>query len=72
MLAASELARHGPAADERAAKRTIAAVMRSVGEELGNTAAFLLESLHPLRLQKVPVHETANSIAVARTSGTAH
>lgn len=44
LLAASELARHGPAEDERAAKRTIAAVMRSVGEELGNTAAVARES----------------------------
>ena len=44
LLAASELARHGPAEEERAAKRTIAAVMRSVGEELGNTAAVARES----------------------------
>ena len=44
LLAASELARRGPAEDERAAKRTIAAVMRSVGEELGNTAAVARES----------------------------
>ena len=42
--AASELARHGPAEDGRGAKRTIAAVMRSVGEELGNTAAVARES----------------------------
>ena len=38
LLAASELARHGPAEDEPTAKRTIAAAMRAVGEELGNTA----------------------------------
>ena len=44
LVAASELARHGPAEDERGAKRTIAAVMRSVGEELGNTAAVARES----------------------------
>ena len=44
LLAASELARHGTAEDERSAKRTIAAVMRSVGEELGNTAAVARES----------------------------
>jgi DNA topoisomerase I len=44
LLAASELAGYGPAEDERAAKRTIAAVMRSVGEELGNTAAVARES----------------------------
>ena len=40
--------------------------------KLGNTAAVLLEFRHPLRLQKGPVHETAKSIAVAWTSGTAH
>ncbi|HEU5490694.1 MAG TPA: hypothetical protein VFU84_07855 [Gaiellaceae bacterium] len=44
LLAASELARRGPEEDERAAKRTIAAVMRSVGEQLGNTAAVARES----------------------------
>ena len=44
LLAASELARHDPAEDEREAKRTIAAVMRFVGEELGNTAAVARES----------------------------
>ena len=44
LLAASELARHGPAEDERTAKRTIATAMRSVGEELGNTAAVARES----------------------------
>ena len=44
LVAASELARHGPAEDEREAKRTIAAVMRTVGEELGNTAAVARES----------------------------
>lgn len=44
LVAASELARHGPTQDEREAKRTIAAVMRSVGEELGNTAAVARES----------------------------
>ena len=44
LLAASELARHGPAEDERTAKRTVATAMRSVGEELGNTAAVARES----------------------------
>ena len=39
LLAACELARHGPAEGETEAKRTIAAVMRRVGDELGNTAA---------------------------------
>ncbi len=37
LLAATELARHGPAEDEPAAKRTLSAVMRAVGQELGNT-----------------------------------
>ncbi len=44
LLAASELARRGASEDERESKRTIAAVMRSVGEELGNTAAVARES----------------------------
>ena len=39
LLAATELARRGPADGEADAKRTLAAVMRHVGEELGNTAA---------------------------------
>ena len=44
LLAASELARRGVSEDERESKRTIAAVMRAVGEELGNTAAVARES----------------------------
>jgi DNA topoisomerase-1 len=39
LLAAIALAERGPAASESEAKRTVAAVMRSVGERLGNTAA---------------------------------
>ena len=39
LLAAVELERHGPAADEPESKRTLAAVMRKVGDELGNTPA---------------------------------
>ena len=38
MLAASELESHGPAGSDTEAKRTLAAVMRRVGDELGNTA----------------------------------
>ena len=44
LLAATELARHGPAADEAESKRTLAAVMRAVGKELGNTAAVARSS----------------------------
>jgi DNA topoisomerase-1 len=44
LLAACELARLGPADDEHEAKRTIAAAMRSVGDELGNTATVARES----------------------------
>ena len=44
LLAASELARRGPAGDERAAKRTITSVMRAVGHELGNTPAVARDS----------------------------
>ena len=39
LLAATELESRGPAETEAEAKRTLAAVMRHVGEELGNTAA---------------------------------
>jgi DNA topoisomerase I len=39
LVAATELARRGPAADEASAKRSLAAVMKRVGEELGNTAS---------------------------------
>ncbi|MEX2212168.1 MAG: hypothetical protein WD689_10460 [Gaiellaceae bacterium] len=39
LLAAIALAEHGPAETEAAAKRTVAAVMRTVGEKLGNTPA---------------------------------
>jgi len=39
LLAAKELARRGPSETEAGAKRTLAAVMRRVGAELGNTAA---------------------------------
>ena len=39
LLAAKELARRGPARTDEEAKRVLAAVMRRVGDELGNTAA---------------------------------
>ena len=39
LLAAEELERRGIAGSEAGAKRTLAAVMRHVGDELGNTAA---------------------------------
>jgi DNA topoisomerase-1 len=39
LVAATELARRGPAKDETQAKQSLAAVMRRVGDELGNTAA---------------------------------
>jgi DNA topoisomerase-1 len=39
LLAATELARRGPAESDATARRVLAAVMRKVGEELGNTAA---------------------------------
>ena len=44
LLAASELARRGPGDGEQEVKQTLAAVMRSVGEELGNTAAVARDS----------------------------
>jgi DNA topoisomerase-1 len=44
LVAASELARQGPAASERDAKRVLVLVMRKVARELGNTAAVARES----------------------------
>ena len=44
LTAAIALAEHGPADSDTAAKRTIAAVMRTVGEKLGNTPAVARSS----------------------------
>jgi DNA topoisomerase-1 len=44
LLAAVELEQHGPPGDETQAKRVLASVMRTVGEELGNTAAVARDS----------------------------
>jgi DNA topoisomerase-1 len=44
LLAAVALAEHGPPETEAEAKRTLAAVMRSVGEQLGNTPAVARSS----------------------------
>jgi DNA topoisomerase-1 len=43
-VAAVELGRSGPAADEVEAKRVLSAVMRKVGDELGNTPAVARDS----------------------------
>ncbi len=44
LLAASELAKQGPTTNEREATRVLARVMRTVGDELGNTPAVARES----------------------------
>ena len=44
LIAAIELAEHGPPESEKQAKRVIPAVMRKVGEELGNTPAVARSS----------------------------
>jgi DNA topoisomerase I len=44
LVAASELARHGPAESERDAKRILGRVMTVVGRELGNTPTVARES----------------------------
>jgi DNA topoisomerase-1 len=44
LLAASELAQRGPAAGERDAKRALASVIRTVGDELGNPPAVARDS----------------------------
>jgi DNA topoisomerase I len=44
LTAAIALAEHGPTLDAKEEKRVLAAVMRSVGERLGNTAAVARSS----------------------------
>jgi DNA topoisomerase I len=44
LLAASELTRRGPSADEQEARHAIASVMRAVGDELANTPAVARDS----------------------------
>jgi DNA topoisomerase-1 len=44
LLAAVELERHGPPEDESDATKTLSAVMRKVGDELGNTPAVARQS----------------------------
>jgi DNA topoisomerase I len=44
LLAATELARRGPCEEEQETKRALAAVMRTVGVELGNTPAIARDS----------------------------
>jgi DNA topoisomerase I len=44
LIAAIALAEHGPSETEREAKRTVTAVMRHVGKELGNTPAVARSS----------------------------
>ena len=70
LLAASELARRGPSADEHEAKRTIAAVMRAVGKELGNTPAVARESyVSPLVVDAYLVGRTLEDFRGTNGSG---
>jgi DNA topoisomerase-1 len=70
LLAASELARRGPADDEREAKRTITAAMAAVGEELGNTATVARSSyVSPLVLDAYRGGRTLDDFRAASGRG---
>jgi DNA topoisomerase-1 len=67
LLAAAELARRGPASDENEATSTLAAVMRVVGKELGNTPAIARDSyVSPL---VVSAYRSGVTIEDFRTNG---
>jgi len=70
LLAAEELARLGPAESETDAKRALAAVMRQVGEELGNTAAVARASyVSPLVVDHYLAGRTLDDFRSANGSG---
>ena len=70
LLAAEELARRGPAESETDAKRALAAVMRQVGEELGNTAAVARASyVSPLVVDHYLAGRTLDDFQLASASG---
>ncbi len=73
LLAASELEGHGPPDSEAEAKRTLAAVMRRVGDELGNTAAVARASyVSPVVVQHYLAGRTLAHYRSANGSGRRH
>ena len=64
LLAATELARRGLADTDAEAKRTVAAVMRRVGDELGNTAAVARASyVSPVVVEHYLAGRTLDDVA---------
>jgi DNA topoisomerase-1 len=72
LVAASELARHGPAESERVAKRILSRVMAAVGRELGNTPTVARESyVSPVVLDAYLAGRTLEDFRGGRTRGPA-
>lgn len=72
LVAARELARRGPHADEREASRVLATVMRKVGAELGNTPAVARASyVSPVVVAEFRAGRTLEDFRGGRTRGPA-
>jgi len=72
LVAASELARHGPADDEHEATRVLARVMRKVAVELGNTPAVARASyVSPVVVDEYRAGRTLEDFRGGRTRGPA-
>jgi DNA topoisomerase I len=69
LLAAVELERRGPPSSEGEAKRVLAAIMRKVGHELGNTAAVTRASYVSPRV--INHYLAGQTVADFRSNGTA-
>ena len=73
LLAAKELARRGPARTDEEAKRVLAAVMRRVGDELGNTAAVARASyVSPVVVEHYLVGRTLDDARSTNGSASRH
>ncbi len=73
LLAAQELARRGPSESDAEAKRVLAAVMRRVGEELGNTAAVARASyVSPVVVEHYLVGRTLDDVRSTNGSAERH
>ncbi len=73
LLAATELARRGPAEDEHEGTRIVAAVMRTVGNELGNTPAVARDSyVSPLVVSAFRAGTTIEDFRPADGAGLKH
>jgi DNA topoisomerase I len=73
LLAASDLEKRGPSQSEAAAKRVLAAVMRHVGEELGNTPAVARASyVSPVVVRHYLAGRTLADFRTSNGSGRRH